>query len=85
MKKYSFLEKRNSTKSSVHKLKLEYIQSQINKIRNLVEDGQLRLSWQTVNEMKGNKSTLKTYLKAASKEERLQNWKEQFKIQLKTA
>ena len=35
----------------------EYIQSQINKIRNLIEDGQLWKPWQTVNEVSKRKTT----------------------------
>ena len=32
----------------------EYIQNQINKIKDLVEDGQSRIAWQTVNEVSKN-------------------------------
>ena len=46
----------------------EYIQSQIDKIRDSVEDRQSRIAWQTVNEMSKRKSTARVKLKAASQE-----------------
>ena len=51
------------------KEQLEYIQDQINKIRNLAEERQSQLAWQTVNKVR----TLKAILKTASQEEGLQN------------
>ena len=42
---------------------IEYIQNQINKIRNLVEDRQSKIAWQMVNEVRRRKSTVKTKLK----------------------
>ena len=47
----------------------EYIQNQINKIRDSVEDRQSRIAWQTVNEVSRRKSTVKAKLKATSQEE----------------
>ena len=72
MKKASLLNKRNPTNVNAEKLKkvqrevtdtyqkeqLEYIQGQINKIRNSVEDRQSRIAWQTVNQVSSRKSTL---------------------------
>ncbi len=37
----------------------EYIQNQIDKIRNSVEDRQSRIAWQTVNKLSRRKSTVK--------------------------
>ena len=61
------------------KEQIEYIQGQINKIRNSVEDRQSRIAWQTVNEVSKMKSTSRTKLIAASQEEGLQIWKEHLK------
>ena len=71
----SLCNKRDLTNTNTQKLKkaqrelinayekeqIEYVQGQINKIRNLVED-----VWQTINEVSKRKSTLKAKLKAAS-------------------
>ena len=48
---------------------IEYIQNQINKIRDSVEDRQSRIAWQTVNEVGRKKSTVKAKLKATSQED----------------
>ena len=47
----------------------EYIQNQINKIRDLVEDRQSRIAWQTINKVSRRKSTVKAKLKVTSQEE----------------
>ena len=47
------------------KEEIEYIQNQIDKIRDSVEDRQSRITWQTINEVSRRKSTVK------------QNWKQQ--------
>ena len=57
----------------------EYIQNQIDKIRDSVEDIQSRIAWQTINEVSRRKSTAKAKLKAASQQERVKLWKQQFK------
>ena len=44
----------------------EYIQNQIDKIRDLVEDRQSRIAWQTINEVSKRKSTAKAKLKAGN-------------------
>ncbi len=44
----------------------EYIQNQINKIRNSAEDRQSKIVWQTINEVSRSKSTVKAKLKASS-------------------
>ena len=49
----------------------EYIQNQINKIRDSVEDRQSRIAWQTINEVSRRKSTGKAKLKAANQQERI--------------
>ena len=44
----------------------EYIQNQIDKIRDLVEDRQSRIAKQTLNEVSRRKSTVKAKLKATN-------------------
>ena len=55
----------------------EYIQNQIDKIRDSVEDRQSRIAWQT-NEVSRRKSTAKAKLKAANHQERVKLWKQHF-------
>ena len=57
----------------------EYIQNQIDKIRDSVEDRQSRIAWQTINEGSRRKSTAKAKLKAASQQERVKLWEQHFK------
>ena len=56
----------------------EYIQNQIDKIRDSVEDRQSRIAWQTINEVNRRKNTAKTKLKAANQQERIKLWKQNF-------
>ncbi len=56
----------------------EYIQNQIDKIRDSVEDRQSRIAWQTVNEESRRKSSGKAKLKATSQQERIRLWKQNF-------
>ena len=56
----------------------EYIQNQIDKIRDSVEDRQSRIAWQTINEVSKRKSTTKAKLKAANQQERIKLWKQHF-------
>ena len=56
----------------------EYIQNQIDKIRDSVEDKQSRIAWQTINEVSRRKSTAKAKLKAANQQERIKLWKQHF-------
>ena len=86
VKKVSLRNERNPTNANVQKLKKpqreltntyqkeqnEYIQGQINKIRNSVEDKQSRIVWQIVNEVRKRRSISRANLKAASQEERNQ-------------
>ena len=82
VKTTSLCYRRNSTNINAQKLKkqneltnvylkeqTDYIQNQINKIRDLVEDRQSRIAWQTVNKVSRRKSTARAKLKAASQEE----------------
>ena len=48
---------------------LEYIQNQIDKIRDSVEYRLSRIAWQTVNKVSRRKSTEKAKLKATSQQE----------------
>ena len=56
----------------------EYIQNQVDKIRDSVEDRQSRIAWQTINEVNRRKSTAKAKLKAANQQERIKLWKQHF-------
>ena len=56
----------------------EYIQNQIDKIRDSVEDRQSRITWQTINEVSRRKKTVKEKLKAANQQERIKLWKQHF-------
>ena len=52
----------------------EFIQDQIDKIRDSVEDRQSRIAWQTINEVSSAKATLK----ATSQQDRIHLWKQHF-------
>ena len=56
----------------------EYIQNQIDKIRDSVEDRQSMIAWQTINEVSRRKNTAKAKLKAANQQERIKLWKQHF-------
>ena len=56
----------------------EYIQNQIDKIRDSVEDRQSRIAWQTINQVSWRKSTAKAKLKAANQQERIKLRKQHF-------
>ena len=56
----------------------EFIQNQIDKIRDSVEERQSSIAWQTVNEASRRKSTAKAELKAANQQERRKLWKQHF-------
>ena len=91
--------KKNRTNTNVLKLKkaqnnlaniylkepTEYIQNQIDKIRDSVDDRQSRIAWQTVNEERRRKSSAKAKLKATRQQERIQLWKQHFENLLKNS
>ena len=56
----------------------EYIQNQIDKIRDSFEDRQSRIAWQTINEVIRRKSTAKAKLKTTNQQERIHLWKQHF-------
>ena len=56
----------------------EYIQNQIDKIRDSVEDRQSRIAWQTINEVSRRKNTARAKPKAANQQERIKLWKQHF-------
>ena len=56
----------------------EYVQNQIDKIRDSVEDRQSRIAWQTINKVSRRKSTAKAKLKATNHQERIKLWKQHF-------
>ena len=60
----------------------EYIQNQIDKIRDSVEDMQSRIAWQTINEVSKRKSSAKGKLIAANQQERIKLWKQHFEYLL---
>ena len=60
------------------KKQTEYIQNQIDKIRDSVEDRQSRIAWQTINEVSRRNNTAKAKLKAANQQERTKLWKQHF-------
>ena len=59
----------NELANTYLKEQTEYIQNQMDKIKDLVEDGQSRIAWQTVKEVSRRKNTVKAKLKATSQEE----------------
>ena len=68
----------NELANIYQKEQTEYIQNQIDKIRDLVEDRQSRIAWQMVNEVRRKTSTAKPKLKTTSQEEWIQLWKQHF-------
>ena len=56
----------------------EYIQNQIDKIRDSVEDRQSRIAWQTINEVSRRKSTAKAKFQGTNQQERIKLWKQHF-------
>ena len=56
----------------------EYIQNQIDKIRDSVEDRQSTIAWQTINKVSRRKNTAKAKLKAGNQQERIKLWKQHF-------
>ena len=53
----------------------EYIQNQLDKIRDSVKDRQYRIAWKTINEVSRRKSIAKAKLKAAN-QGRIKLWKQ---------
>ena len=73
------LKKAQNELSNVHlKEETEYIQIQINNIRDSFKDRQSRIAWQTENKVRSRKSTSRAKLKAISQEERIRQWKQHF-------
>ena len=68
----------NELASIYLKEQTEYIQNQIDKIRDSVEDRQSRIAWQTINEVSRRKNTVKAKLKATNQQERIKLWKQHF-------
>ena len=56
----------------------EYIQNQIDRIKDSVEDKQSRIAWKTINEVSRRESTAKAKLKVTSQQEWIHLWKEHF-------
>ena len=61
------LKAQNELTNEYLKEQTEYIQNQINKIRESVEDRQSRIAWQMVNEVSRRKSTARAKLKQPAK------------------
>ena len=77
--------RKNPTNTNALKLKkvqneeqTEYIQNQIDKIRDSIEDRQSRIAWQMINEVSRRKSTTKAKLKATNQQERIKLWEQHF-------
>ena len=67
------LKKAQNKLASIYlKEQTEYIQNQIDKIRDS------RIAWQTINEVSRRKSTAKAKLKATNQQERIKLWKQHF-------
>ena len=56
----------------------EYVQNQIDKIRDSVEDRQSRIAWQTINEVSEEEHS-QSKIEAASQQERIKLWEQHFK------
>ena len=64
------LKKAQNELASIYlKEKTEYIQNQIDKIRDSVEDRQSRIVWQTITDVSRKNSTAKAKLKATNQQE----------------
>ena len=61
----------NELASIYLKEQTEYIQNQINKIRDSGEDKQSRIAWQMINEVSRRNSTAQAKLKAANQQEQI--------------
>ena len=73
------LKKAQNELASIYlKKQIEYIQNQIDKIRDSVEDRQSRIAWQTINEVSRRKSTAKAKLNAKNLQEKIKLWKQHF-------
>ena len=68
----------NGLASIYKKEQTEYVQNQIDKIRDSVKDRQSRIAWKTINEVSRRKSTAKAKLKATNQQERIKLWKQHF-------
>ena len=73
------LKKAENKLASIYlKDRTEYVQNQIDKIRDSVEDRQSRIAWQTINKVSRRKSTAKAKLKATNQQKRIKLWKQHF-------
>ena len=68
----------NELASIYLKEQTEYIQNQIDKIRDSVEDRQSRIAWQAINEVSRRKSTTKAKLNATNQQKIIKLWKQHF-------
>ena len=69
---------KNEWASIYLKEQTEYIQNQIDMLRDSVKDRQSRIAWQTINEVSRRKSTAKAKLKATNQQERIKLLKQHF-------
>ena len=73
------LKKAQNELASIYlKEQTEYVQNQIDKIRDSVEDRQSRIACQMINEVSRRRSTAKAKLKATNQQERIKLWKQHF-------
>ena len=68
----------NELANIYQKEQAEYIQNQIDKIRDSVKDRQSRIAWQTINEVSRRNSTAKAKLKATRQQDQIHLWKQHF-------
>ena len=92
MKTASKCNRKNTTNTNALKLKktqnglasiylkeqTEYIQNNLDQIRDSVEDRQSRIAWQMINQVSRRKSTTKAKLKATNQQEKKELWKQHF-------
>ena len=73
------LKKAENELASIYlKEQTEYIQNQIDKIRDSVEDRQSMTAWQMRNKVSRRNSTVKAKLKATNQQEQIKLWKQHF-------
>ena len=76
---YIYKKKAQNEFASIYlKEQTEYVQNQIDKIRDSAEGRQSRIARKTTNEVSRRKNTAKAKLKATNQQERIKPWKQHF-------
>ena len=76
--RYQFRRAQKDLKQTYQIEQETYVQSKIDLINNAAINKQAALTWQTVNEISGRKSSSQAKLKAANQNERIEKWKDHF-------